>query len=94
MASAATQHMREILYDATETLILVQITELLWCQTLRLWLILFDKMGKERELRVQIKELDNFIKVLSDRDTDGAEVISVNIVDNYLEHLNVSFITH
>jgi len=43
---------------------------------------------------VQIKELDNFIKVLSDRDTDGAEVISVNIVDNYLEHLNVSFITH
>jgi DNA-binding FadR family transcriptional regulator len=85
--------MRKILYDATKSPILVQITELLYCQTFRLWLMLFDKLGIKRELQVQIEELDHYIKVLSDQDADGAESIGVMLFDNYIERLNVYFST-
>lgn len=64
-----------------------QITELLYCQTFRLWLMLFSKLGMERELQAQIKELDHFIKVLSDQDPDSAETIGVQLFDNYVERL-------
>jgi DNA-binding GntR family transcriptional regulator len=81
--------MRKILYDATKAPMLSQITDLLYSQTFRLWLMVFDKLGMERELQAQIKELDHFIKVLSNQDPDGAQKISVQLFDNYIERLKL-----
>jgi DNA-binding GntR family transcriptional regulator len=83
--------MREILYDATNSPILNQITDMLYCQTFRLWLMLFNKLGMERELKAQIQELDNYIEVMSKHNPDGAEAIGIQLFDNYLERLNLYF---
>jgi DNA-binding GntR family transcriptional regulator len=85
--------MRKTLYDATKSPILVQITDLLYCQTFRLWFMLFNKLGMERELQVQMKELDHFINVLSNQDADGAETIGVQLFDNYIERLTLYLTT-
>jgi DNA-binding GntR family transcriptional regulator len=81
--------MRKILYDATKAPMLSQITDMLYCQTFRLWLMVFDKLGMIREVGAQINELDHFIKVLSNQDPDGAQKISVQLFDNYIERIKL-----
>ena len=85
--------MRSILYDATKASIINQITELLYCQTFRIWLMLSNNIGLERMLQVQVEKLDHYIKAMTDRDGDEAEIIGVKLFNNYIERLNVYFST-
>jgi DNA-binding GntR family transcriptional regulator len=76
---------RDILFQAANSPTLKEISDYLYCQTLRVWYLTFDKTNIPTEVEMEVKEIEDTIDVLSKRDPDLAEELRQKVIMNWIE---------
>lgn len=78
---------REILFEAAESSAMKDISNYLYYQTLRVWYLTFDKTDNATEVAVEVKEIEDTIRVFSERDPDKAEAFRRQVIITYLDRI-------
>jgi len=83
--------LREIMHRAANSQIVSELSDYLYCQTLRIWYLVFNKSGFSKEVEVQMKEIDKTIEFLLKRDPQEAEECGRRIMLNHVERIKKYF---
>jgi len=82
---------REVLNGATNNQILKEMSDYLYNLTLRVWYLVFDNQNLSKEVEVEMNEIDQTIKVLTNRDPCEAQQFRRNVIINYVERVKHEF---
>ena len=85
---------RDVLFQAANSPTLRELSDYLYCQTLRIWYLTFDKTNVPTEVETESREIEDTIKVLSKRDPGKAEEFRRKVIINYIERVNKYFLTY
>jgi hypothetical protein len=74
----------EIIHRITNSSDLSEISDILFCRTVRIWYLVFSKIGFDKEVETEIREIDGLLNFFSKKDPQQAEDYSKKIM---LEHI-------
>ena len=83
--------LREIIYRIVNSRDLSELSEYLYCRTLRIWYSVFSKIGFYKEVEIQIREIDGILHIFSRKDPQKAEEYSRKIMLKHIERVKKYF---
>jgi len=82
---------REVLNNSADNPTLKEISDYLYNQTMRVWYMVFEKNNFSTEVKEEMKEIEETIEVLSQKDPQKAEKFRRNVIINYVERVKNKF---
>jgi DNA-binding GntR family transcriptional regulator len=83
--------LRDIMNRSANSPILSEISDYLYCQTLRIWYLVFDQSNFSFEVEQQMKEIDITLESLSLGNPEKAEKIGRKIIINHMDRISKYF---
>ena len=83
--------LRDIMNRSANSPILSEISDYLYCQTLRIWYLVFDESNFSFEVEQQLKEIDITLEFLSAGDSEEAEKVGRKIIINHMDRISKYF---
>jgi DNA-binding GntR family transcriptional regulator len=83
--------LRGIIHRMSNSKDLNELSELLYSRTLRIWYSIFNKTVFQKEVEIEIREIDGMLNVLTKKDPGMAEEYSKKIMFEHIERIKMLF---
>lgn len=83
--------LRDIIHRIANSRDLSEISDILYCRTVRIWYLVFSKIGFDKEVETEIREIDGLLNVFSKKDPQQAEDYSKKIMLEHIERIKMFF---
>ena len=83
--------LRDIIHRIANSSDLSEISDILYCRTVRIWYLVFSKIGFDKEVETEIREIDGLLNVFSKKDPQQAEDYNKKIMLEHIERIKMFF---
>jgi len=83
--------LREIIHRIANSRDLSEISDMLYCRTVRIWYLVFSKIGFHEEVETEIREIDGYLNVFLKKEPQLAEAYSNKIIIEHIERIKTFF---